>query len=120
MKDTRLQDLLKRTRESLVKPGQLLKEAKNVPASVALAFTTQRPGLIRAAAPTALTTEQVSDLYDFIATLIETNHALQQHAHQVAQLVDMWMANMKGMSKAANKITLFADFKDMDYDPEEG
>lgn len=119
-------------REELV---QLAKKAKlggwnefveeiNCPTDVAAALITGRPELLRIIQPRDMTKDEVTSLYKLLAVLIETNMTLQQHAQQVAHLVDNWMDGFKVLRSLADQIHMFADFNhaliaDEDADEEE-
>jgi hypothetical protein len=82
-----------------------------VPAEFGAALITGRPELLRLVPPTALTAEQTKALYNLVATLIETNTELQQHAQMVAKVVSDWSEQFKGLSSLGWQIERFANFE---------
>lgn len=98
-------------------------QAVQVPNDLATTMMTGRPELLRAVKPRALTVEETKAIYDCLATLIETNMALQHHAQQVAHLVDNWASGFKTLATVGNKIEHFANFRklsDVAEDEEDG
>lgn len=94
-------------------------ETVQTPVEVYAALQTGRPELIATARPRELTVDECAALYKLIGVLIATNHALQQHTEQVAQLVDNWMAQFTGMQGVAKQIAHFANFRKIGDDAED-
>lgn len=94
-------------------------EELRVPSELVPALVTNRVELIRLAQARPLETEQVDALYKLIAGLIETNQALRQHAAQVANLAQDWLAANRGMISTAVKLKRFAQFHHSEVDEEE-
>jgi hypothetical protein len=82
-----------------------------MPGSVYLPLATGRPELIRVIKPCDLTAEQVKPMLNMIATLIETNVALRDHAAQIAHMVEIWADAFKHLHSVGEKIERFANFK---------
>jgi hypothetical protein len=82
-----------------------------MPGSIYLPLATGRPELIRVIKPIDLTAEQVAPMLNVIATLIETNVALRDHAAQLAHLVETWADAFKHLHGVGEKIERFANFK---------
>lgn len=89
-------------------------EELQVPQDFQAALMTMRPELVRLAKPRAMSEQEVAMLYKLIAALIGTNMALQQHAAEVAQLVEHWSANFKSLSRTGDRIHRFANFRRSD------
>lgn len=85
-------------------------EELQVPSEVYPAVVTNRPQLLRAIPPRALSADEAAVLYKLIAGLIETNVALRQHASELASLVDNWLTLFKGITSGADRIQRFAHF----------
>lgn len=118
-----LQEMQDETR--LQKWNEFADEIRIFDNAMAAALMANRPELARlspyAQGKQAVTPEQTKMLYETIFTLVETNRLLQQHAEQVACIVDNWMGNFKGLLKAAHEIQNFANFRqvlEMDEDDE--
>lgn len=82
-----------------------------VPPDMFPALVTNRPELLKAAKPRAMSAEEVAVLYKLIAGLIETNSALREHAEMLAQSVDSWADAFKQLRSVGNKIQRFANFE---------
>lgn len=118
--DKRIDDILSGIRARTLRPNQLLQTVHNIPMQLAAALITGRPELVNAVPPPmTLTPDEIKDLYKFIGVLIETNHALQEHAHQTAHLVSNWMQAFIAMQGTARRIEHFANFRAIGNDEEE-
>jgi hypothetical protein len=82
-----------------------------VPMDLSVALLTGRNELLALARPRAITAEEHAVLLKLIGGLIRTNQALREHSSQVAQVVDNWMSQFKGLSGVANQIGHFANFR---------
>jgi hypothetical protein len=71
-------------------------ETVHVPTDIAAALATGRPELLALMQPRALDAAECGKLYQLLRVLITTNMGLQQHAQQLAQLVDNWMQQFAG------------------------
>lgn len=92
---------------------QLTADTK-VPAEIAAALITGRPELARLAPPRALSVEECKECFNLIATLIETNRALQQHAEETAKLVKNWGDAFAALHRIGLQIEHFAHFRATD------
>lgn len=77
---------------------------------------------MRLVKPRALSADEAAHLYKLIAVLIETNTALQAHAHEASRLANTWSRNVKGVVRQAFQLAQFTDFRlsDEDGDDEDG
>jgi hypothetical protein len=106
--DARLADIASRVK--LDAPNAFT-EAVSCPAELYAGLQANRPELIRVAPARPLTADETKAVYSLIATLIETNAALREHAEQVSQLVENWGSHFKGLERTGNQIRQFAAFK---------
>lgn len=94
-------------------------EAVDVPMDLAVALATGRSELLKLAKPRAMDSDDVARLYRLIAVLIDTNMALQAHAHEVAVMSDHFDGQLRGAVKYARRMRSFANFGSLS-DEEDG
>src|SRR6185369_5484759 len=82
-----------------------------VPSDIAPALISSRAELLKIVKPRALSAEECATLYKLIGGLLDTNNALREHAKDLAQLVDNWEGNFKGLASLGFRIKNFANFK---------
>lgn len=83
----------------------------SIPMEFYPALATGRTELLRLAPPRNFTDEEMKQIYDLVATLLETNMALREHASQVAQMVGLWQDTFGGQVNHAMRIERFANFQ---------
>lgn len=88
-----------------------LVEEVQCPPEVFAAIMTGRPEVLRAAPATSLEPAQVRELYKVLAVLIETNAALQKHAHGLSDLTREWSRTFKGLIRLARATEDYAAFR---------
>lgn len=96
-----------------------LTETVAVPREFAVALMTRRPEMMRLVQPRALTVEECAAVYQLVATLIETNDALINHAQGVETLADNVTQQFKGVTSMLRQLEDFAAFRESDDDSEE-
>src|SRR5215471_8637335 len=82
-------------------------EEIKVPQDMLPALLTNRPELLKLIQPRALTIEEAATIYKLVATLIETNMALKEHAELVAQMLDNMMGGFTAIQATAKRIDNF-------------
>lgn len=98
---------------ALRSPAELV-EAVAIPTDLAAALTTGRSTMMKITKPRAMNEEEVSNLYRFIAVLIDTNFALQAHARQVAQAAEAVEQQIVGVRRYSLRLHAFANFNTTD------
>lgn len=83
----------------------------NVPADIMPAIVTGRAELLRAMPARDLPAPEAAVLYQLIAGLLETNAALRLHAETIAQLVNDWTGQFKGLATLGQQINDVAFFR---------
>lgn len=82
-----------------------------VPADLYPALATARPELIALAGARDMTALEVATLYKLIASLMETNMVLKEHAEQLSIMVKNWLGAFKHLHGVGDKINRFANFE---------
>ena len=98
------------TKKVLRSPAEL-SETVAMPPELFVAMASGRPEMIKLAKPRTLSEEETKQVFHLIATLIETNMLLKEHAEAVSKLVGDWANLFKGLHKLGDEIENFAGFK---------
>lgn len=114
--DALLEDLTERTK---LRSWSAFVEDSRVPSDLMPAVITQRAELVRVVKPRILTASEHEVYLSLIATLLETNQALREHAQHVAQLTNNLVGHLTGFHSAARNIEHFANFRAIDNGDEE-
>lgn len=84
-----------------------------LPNMIVAAVSSGRPELARLAIGEGATPEMTA-LINLIASLLETNSALQSHAERLADQTRQMRQNLKGLFRLAHRIESFAEFRPCD------
>lgn len=94
------------------KPNQLVEAVQGqIPPAILVALSANRAELIPTVDVPALSAPEAQAVFRVVRALLETNQALQRHAHEVARLVAHWQDLMLGMERTARRIEHFANFR---------
>ena len=86
-------------------------EAMNVPSEFYPALQTGRTELLKLVQARPLTADECQQVFNMIRILIETNQALQAHASELANQVEIWAEQWKGLYRKVDEIKAFAQFE---------
>lgn len=96
---------------------QLVRDV-SLPMDIHAAVFTGRTQLL-AAAVRPMDANEVRQVLDLVAVLIETNRALQQHSCMVARRVEQLVQGIQGSVRALDLLEDFANFRNPDDDSED-
>lgn len=89
-----------------------------LPVGLHIAVFTHRPQLL-ATCVRPMDADEVRQVLDLVAVLIETNRALQAHAQELASRCDWLHDNFRGVSTALDKLRDMAEFRDPDEEEQD-
>lgn len=88
----------------------------SMPTDLAAAVLTGRPELLRIVKPRALNVEECEIIFKLLATYIETNMALREHAHELAVMTRNMLSGFTTVHSIGQQIADFGDFREPMHD----
>jgi hypothetical protein len=103
-------DIVRLSKDCKLDGWMSLVDEVKVPPDIFAALFTGRPEVIKLIKARDLTAAEAAPLFAVIATLIETNAALREHAVMTARLVNNWADAFKQLHGVGKKVQRFASF----------